>query len=66
MAWFHGRSCAHCCGRGPLSAIGLGVSTGERRRRRDGIPMPDVAVGANSWESGRTIQTRLEERPMRR
>ena len=28
MAWFHDRSCAHCGGRSPLSAIGLGVAAG--------------------------------------
>ncbi|MHB0729167.1 OBAP family protein, partial [Roseomonas mucosa] len=44
----------------------LGISTDERRRKREGIPMPEVAEGANSWEGGRTVQTRLEELPMRR
>lgn len=39
----------------------LGVSTGERRRLRERIPTPAVAPGANAWESGRTVQTRLEE-----
>jgi hypothetical protein len=26
--------------------------------------MPEVAEGANSWEGGRIVQTRLEERPV--
>jgi hypothetical protein len=39
----------------------LGVSTSDKRRSRVGIPAPTVAHGANSWESGRTVQTRLEE-----
>lgn len=39
----------------------LGLSTAERRRRREDIPMPQVAPGANAWESGRSVQTRLEE-----
>lgn len=44
----------------------LGVSTSHKRRSRADIPMPDVASGANSWESGRTVQTRLEETDVRR
>ena len=39
----------------------LGVSTPRKRRNRVDIPTPDVAQGANPWESGRTVQTRLEE-----
>ncbi len=39
----------------------LGVSTQHRREQREEIPMPEVVPGANSWESGRTVQTRLEE-----
>ncbi len=39
----------------------LGISTAHKRRNRADIPMPNVAPGANSWESGRTVQTRLEE-----
>lgn len=39
----------------------LGVSTAHKRRNRADIPTPDVAREANSWESGRTVQTRLEE-----
>ena len=39
----------------------LGVSTAHKRQTRADIPMPNVAPGANSWESGRTVQTRLEE-----
>ncbi|SER10770.1 Protein of unknown function [Faunimonas pinastri] len=39
----------------------LGISTAKRRRQRETIPMPGVAPGANGWESGRAVQTRLEE-----
>lgn len=39
----------------------LGVSTAHRRAGRADIPTPEVAPGANPWESGRTVQTRLEE-----
>ena len=43
-----------------------GVSWRKRRADRAGIPMPAVAPGANSWESGRTVQTRIEEMTLRR
>ena len=39
----------------------LGVSVAEKRRNRADIPMPTVAPGCNTWESGRTVQTRLED-----
>ncbi|MER7011506.1 OBAP family protein [Saccharopolyspora sp. NPDC000359] len=39
----------------------LGISTARKREHRADIPEPDVAPGANSWESGRTVQTRLAE-----
>jgi Protein of unknown function (DUF1264) len=39
----------------------LGVHTALRRRHREDIPDPRVAAGANSWEGGRTVQTRLAE-----
>jgi hypothetical protein len=39
----------------------LGISTAHKRQNRADIPYPEVAPGANSWESGRTVQTRLEE-----
>jgi hypothetical protein len=39
----------------------LRVSTARKRQNRADIPAPEVASGANSWESGRTVQTRLEE-----
>ncbi|MBA8824228.1 hypothetical protein FHX42_001557 [Saccharopolyspora lacisalsi] len=39
----------------------LGISTRHKRESRADIPMPEVASGANPWESGRTVQTRLEE-----
>ena len=41
--------------------VRLAVSTSRRRRARSSIPMPEVAPGANSWESGRTVQLRPEE-----
>ena len=43
----------------------LGVSPHKRQNRVD-IPMPEVAPGANSWESGRTVQTRLKEMDFKR
>ncbi len=39
----------------------LGVSAGRKRQNRADIPVPAVVPGANFWESGRTVQTRLEE-----
>lgn len=44
----------------------LGVSTAHKRRHRADIPVPTVAPGANSWESGRTVQTRAEDVAVRR
>jgi hypothetical protein len=44
----------------------LGVSTARKGQNRNDIPDPQVARGANSWESGRTVQTRLEEMEFRR
>ena len=44
----------------------LGLSTTDRRRQRAEIPTPDLVPGANSWQSGRTVQTRLEEMDFRR
>lgn len=44
----------------------LGVSTPHKRQSRADIPRPTVAPGANSWESGRTVQTRLEEMDFKR
>ena len=44
----------------------LGVSTARKRQNRADIPSPTVVPGANSWESGRTVQTRLEEMDFRR
>ncbi len=44
----------------------LGVSTAHKRQNRADIPTPEVAPGANSWESGRTVQTRLEEMDFKR
>nr|WP_318290010.1 DUF1264 domain-containing protein [Paraburkholderia sp. BL8N3] len=39
----------------------LGISTEERRHKRYDISMPDVAPGANAWEAGHAVQTRIEE-----
>ncbi len=44
----------------------LGVSWQQRRRDRADIPTFAPLPGANAWESGLTVQTRLEERPFRR
>ncbi|MER6920655.1 DUF1264 domain-containing protein [Streptomyces spiralis] len=44
----------------------LGVSTSRKRQNRADIPMPEVAPGANAWESGRTVQTRVEEMDFKR
>ena len=44
----------------------LGMSTSGKRRSRADIPTPAVAPGANAWESGRTVQTRIEETAFRR
>jgi hypothetical protein len=44
----------------------LGVSAAHKRQNRADIPTPEVAPGANSWESGRTVQTRLEEMDFKR
>ena len=39
----------------------FGISWEERRRARTSIPMPTVVPGANSWESGTSLQTSLRE-----
>jgi hypothetical protein len=39
----------------------LGVSTAAKRQNRADIPAPTVVPGANSWQSGRTVQTSLKE-----
>ncbi len=39
----------------------LGVSAAGKRRLRADIPVPEPVPGADRWESGRTVQTRLEE-----
>ena len=44
----------------------LGLSSTERRRQRADIPTPEVLRGANAWEGGRTVQTRLEELRLKR
>jgi Protein of unknown function (DUF1264) len=44
----------------------LGVCAARKRQNRADIPDPAVVPGANSWESGRTVQTRLEETDFKR
>jgi hypothetical protein len=44
----------------------LGVSAAAKRNNRSGIAMPTVATGANAWEDGRSVQTRLQEVDVRR
>jgi hypothetical protein len=44
----------------------LGISTKRKREHRADIPMPEVVTGANPWERGRTVQTRLEEVDVKR
>ncbi|MFJ4626816.1 OBAP family protein [Streptomyces sp. NPDC088847] len=44
----------------------LGVSSSRKRRNRRDILMPQVAPGANMWETGRTVQTRIEETDFKR
>ncbi|MFR9806159.1 OBAP family protein [Pseudonocardia sp. RS010] len=44
----------------------LGVSASHKRQHRADIPEPTVLPGANPWESGRTVQTRLAEVDFRR
>lgn len=41
----------------------LRISHEERKRKRYDIPVPDIAPGANAWESGTSVQTALEEVP---
>jgi Protein of unknown function (DUF1264) len=44
----------------------LSVSTRHKQEDRADIPMPEVVPGANSWESGQTVQTRLKEMTFKR
>jgi Protein of unknown function (DUF1264) len=44
----------------------LRVSAPRKRRGRSDIPWPEVLPGANSWESGQTVQTQLQEKDFRR
>jgi hypothetical protein len=41
-------------------------SSADKRRKRAGIPDPAVAPEADGWESGRTVQTRLQETDFKR
>jgi hypothetical protein len=44
----------------------LHLSTRHKRQNRADIPVPDVVAGANTWESGRSVQTRLEQVDVKR
>ena len=41
------------------------VAFEERRQNRDDIPVPNVVPGANPWQSGKVMQLKLEEVPVR-
>lgn len=43
----------------------FGVSYTSERKNRDDIPMPQLVEGANSWQSGKAMQLRLEEVPVK-
>ena len=43
----------------------FGVSQKQRRACRSEIPMPILIPGANSWETGTTLQTSLQETVMK-
>ena len=43
----------------------FGVSQKQRRACRADIPMPILIPGANSWETGTTLQTSLQETAMK-
>ena len=43
----------------------FGVSYMSQRKNRDDIPAPQPAGGANSWQSGKVMQLRLEEVPVK-
>lgn len=43
----------------------LGTSTQAIRQDRGDIPLPKVDPGANTWQSGRTVQRTLREVPVR-
>jgi len=43
----------------------LGVSSKRRRQSRSAIPMPIPIFGANSLESGTSIQTQLRQVPLK-
>jgi len=41
------------------------ISFDARRKNRNDIAMPNVDPGANSWQSGKAMQLKLEEVPVR-
>ncbi|MGD7070481.1 OBAP family protein [Acetobacter sp. AAB5] len=43
----------------------FGISTQSERENRADIPTPDVVAGANSWQSGTTMQLQLVEMPVK-
>jgi hypothetical protein len=46
--------------------LNLGISTAARRNSRSELTTPVVETSANGWESGRNVQTRLEDVEVRR
>jgi hypothetical protein len=44
----------------------FGIDWKRKRQNRADIPMPQLVPGANAWEGGRTVQTRLEEMDFKR
>jgi Protein of unknown function (DUF1264) len=44
----------------------FGIPWLQRRERRVEIPIPSLIPGANSWESGRSVQTTLREVALKR
>ncbi len=43
----------------------FGVSYSSERKDRNDIPMPQLVQGANAWQSGKALQLRLEEVPVK-
>ncbi|NWN89767.1 MAG: OBAP family protein [Micrococcaceae bacterium] len=39
----------------------LGISTSDKRNNRADIPNPAVLAGANAWETGQSVQMRIEQ-----
>ncbi len=43
----------------------FGVSYQSEKKNRSDIVMPQPVAGANSWQSGKTMQLKLEEVPVK-